>query len=383
MSPKRVAIAVPDDHPIVLMRNSERSTFRRCRQKWEWSYNLRLEPERTKGALTFGRLVHSALEGWYVPGRKRGIHPATTFEQLYLADAQQFSQWDEDGERYDALELGLAMLNGYVDEYGQDDHIEIIQSELPLEVDVYDKHGNYLCTWIGKSDAAYKDLMKSRKGKPYIGALEHKTAKSIPDDLRVNTGYGEQGLSYWWAMSIVFKERGILPEGVELQGVQFNWLRKGMPDERPRNEVGHRLNKPGKAALQDACAEAGVDTKGTMEVLTHRLLGAGWTEHDVALLGEVSKNQPRPLFYRWPLEFSERQLDTINRRIRMEAYEMALVRAGKLPIYKNPTKDCDWDCPFKEACEIHEMGGDFETVLELEFMEWDPYDYVELEEEKT
>jgi len=73
----------------------------------------------------------------------------------------------------------------------------------------------------------------------------------------------------------------------------------------------------------------------------------------------------------------------LGTRIRQEAKEMRLVRQGKLPIYKNPTKDCDWDCPFKEACELHEMGGDWESVLELEFDTWNPYSDHDLLEERV
>jgi hypothetical protein len=104
---------------------------------------------------------------------------------------------------------------------------------------------------------------------------------------------------------------------------------------------------------------------------------------DPLMLGEPSKLQPKPLFARFALDFGQREKASINRRIRVEAGEMARCRAGLLPIYKNPTKDCKWDCSFKDACEIHEMGGDFESVLDFEFTEWNPYDGHELLEEKT
>lgn len=329
--------SVATDVPV-LMRNSERATYRRCRLKWDWSYNQRLEPPRPKGALSFGRLVHAALEAYYPPGIKRGPHPAKTFEQLYEADAKQFSQWDEEGNRIDALELGIAMLTTYVQEYGKDDHIEILLPEMTMQVDVFDRQGNYICTWVGTADAAYRNRSTKR-----IGLLEHKTAKTIEEDLRVNTGYGEQGLSYWWAADLFFHNEGLLKPDQHLDHVLFNWLRKSLPDDRPVNEAGHRLNKD----------------------------------------GTVSKRQPKPLLHRFALEFGPNELASINQRIRAEAWEMAQVRAGKLPVYKNPTKDCSWECQFKEACELHEMGSDYESVLELEFVQWNPYDAHEIAEEKV
>lgn len=322
----------------IFLRNSERATYRRCRLKWQWSYQRGLQPERVKGALTFGTLIHEALAAYYPPGIKRGVHPAKTFERLHKENARHFSQWDEDGERYDALELGLAMCEGYVETYGKDEVVEIIKPEIPISIDVYDRHGNYLVTWVGRGDAAYRNRSTLR-----IGFLEHKTAKTIEEELRINSGYGEQGLSYWWAGDTYFRHEGWLKDDQHLDHVMFNWLRKGLPDDRPKNEHGHALNKD----------------------------------------GTVSKRQPKPLFHRWPLEFGPAEMDSINWRIRAEAWEMAQVKAGKLPIYKNPTMDCKWECAFKEACEVHEMGGDWESILELEFQHWDPYSDHNLLEEKT
>jgi hypothetical protein len=322
---------------IVPLRNSERATYRRCRMKWHWSYNLRLAPQREKGALAFGTMIHVALAERYPPGVKRGPHPAKTFERLYKEHPETFNQWDEEGNKIPALDLGIAMLEGYVNAYGNDELIEIIQPEMPMEIDVYDRQGNYLCTWVGQSDAAYRNRSTRR-----VGLLEHKTAKSIPDELRINTGYGDQGLSYWWAADNYLNHHKLIPKSMHLEHVLFNWLRKAVPDKRPTNEQGYCLNKDGR----------------------------------------VSKIQPKPLFHRFPLEFGPNELETINKRIRSEGWEMQQVRKGKLPIYKNPTMTCDWDCQFKEACEIHEMGGDWESVLELEFNAWDPYSNHELLEEK-
>lgn len=364
------------------MRNSERSTFRRCRLKWHWSYNLGLTPPREKGALTFGTLVHEALATYYPPGRKRGTAPAITFEKLYLAQKRKFDQWDEEGNRVDALELGLSMLTEYLSEYGADDHIEIIAPEIPLAVDVYDKAGRYVCTWVGRGDAAYIDLSRSRPRRPCVGLLEHKTAKAIPEQLSIISGYGEQGQSYDWASSIVFETQGILPEGARIDHVLFNWLKKSLPSDKTRNAQGHVLNLPKKDALIAKAAELQIDVgkKPTVDSLTALLEAAGV---DVPMLGEPAKRQPGPLLHRYPIDYGRNEHQSINFRIREEAREMRLVRDGKLRLLKNPTKDCDWDCPFKSACELHEMGGDYQSVLELEFEKWNPYDSYELMEEKS
>jgi hypothetical protein len=328
---------------------------------------LGLEAKGRKGALTFGSMVHAALAEHYVPGRKRGVAPADTFAALYDANADDFTQWDEEGNRVPARDLGIAMLEGYVERWGDDSDIEIIAPEMTFQIDVYDKAGRYLCTYVGSIDGVGKRLSTGR-----IVLLEHKTAKTI-EQVRVNSGYGEQGLSYWWAATRWLRHLGILAEDQFVDDVLYNFLRKGLPDTRPVNAAGHSLNKPAKAALVDACEALGLPGKGTIPTLTDRLLEAGWTEQDVVLLGEPSANQPSPLFDRQTLPYSARQLDIFEARLRKEAWEMGQVRKGNLPVYKSPTKDCSWDCDFRDACEVHEMGGDWRSMLEFDFKPWDPY----------
>jgi len=341
-----------------------------------------LEPIQRKGALTFGSLVHIALEVRYPPGRKRGPLPQDTFVKLYDEQPRDFDQWDEEGNKVPARDLGAAMLEGYIKEYGNDDHIEIIAPEMRLAVDVYDRHNNYLCTWVGKGDAVYIDLLKSNKKLKLIGMMEHKTAKSIEEEMTVISGYGEQGLSYFWGASYVLREMGLLKEGQQIDHVMFNWLRKALPDLRPTNTMGHRLNKPSKDALLDECLRLNLEIpKRALVADLMQLLRSVNVKPE--LLGEISRSQPKPLFYRDKMDLGTRELDSINWRIRAEAWEMDQVRKKKLPLIKNPTKDCKWDCPFKEACEVHEMGGDYGAILELEFDRWDPYSDHNLLEEKT
>lgn len=367
---------------LVLLRNSERATWRRCRLKWVWTYDRRLNPPREKGALTFGRMCHLALELRYPPGRKRGPHPAESFREIYDSQDQDFSQWDEEGNKVDARELGIAMMTSYVKEYGNDDRIEIIQPEQSIQIDVYDRQGNYLCTWVGTVDAVYYDLVRSTRKQRVIGLLDHKTAKTVEEEMSVISGYGEQGISYLWAAEFWLHDNGFLPAKEHVDHIFFNWLRKALPDPRPQNKAGLYLNNPGKDVLWAEVERLHlvVPKKAVIADLKEALALAG---EDPMQLGEISKKQPPPLLHRSTLDVSQRSLDEINRRIRAEAWEIAQFRKGLLPLTKNPTKDCKWDCSFKEACELHEMGADYESMLELEFTTWSPYEAHELALEKT
>lgn len=365
--PEQVSEATP-----VFLRNSERKTYRTCRLQWEWKYVRGLSSPRPRGALSFGTGVHYALELYYPPGTERGPHPAATFEQWYNEQEQAFDQWDDEGNRVDALELGIAMLNGYVDRYGAEDHIRIVAPEMPMSVELRDKQGRYLCTWVGKTDALYEDLSKSNRKRKRLGFFEHKTAKSIESNLRVNSGYGDQGLAYAWSGSMFLREQGILQPGENVDHVLFNWLRKGIPDTRPVSADGYRLNRPTKDALFERLAFHGEAPKKSTKVDDLMALLETFGE-DPLMLGEPAARQPSPLFERYAMDYGDGEMEQTEWRIRAEAWEREQVRAGKLPIYKNPSKDCSWQCEFVEACELHEMGGDWESVLELEFEDWDPY----------
>lgn len=325
--------------------------------------------------MTFGTLVHEALAAYYPPGAKRGPHPAETFLELYDSNNEQFEQWDEEGNKVDARELGWAMLNAYVHRWGDDSDWIMIEPEMTFQIDVYDEKGNYLCTVVGKFDGVAKSKKTGRTFLP-----EHKTAKTIKL-VQINSGYGEQGLSYWWAATMWLRHIGVLKENEFIDSVFFNFLRKALPDERPRNAKGHYLNQPSKDALVAACADHDLFLRGKptkdnyIAVLEEH--GIDWTQY-----GEPSKLQPPPFFLRQELQLGRNPLLNFERRIRAEAQEMDYVRRGKLPVFKRPSEDCSWKCPFYSACEVHEMGGDWEGILELDFKEWEPYSDHELDLER-
>ena len=117
-----------------MIRTSERRSWRRCRKQHEWAWVEGLAPRRIKPALWLGTGVHEALAEFYryKGAKRRGPHPAETFQAW--AEGSTRTIWTssavfEEEERVSALELGTAMLNGYVEEYGKDDRISVIARE--------------------------------------------------------------------------------------------------------------------------------------------------------------------------------------------------------------------------------------------------------------
>lgn len=381
------------DETTVFLRTTERRKYTSCRQAWWWSFIDGLKIIELASALRFGDLAHQSLgkgvpekgwAPWYKPGTKRGTHPAKSFAALYDAQLEAgmdgFSVYGDE-EAMDARELGISMLEQYVAEYGTDDHIRIIAPEMPAQVPMLDKFGKQMLVpgldgkmrpliYVLEFDAVFEDLNNGR-----IGLLETKTAKAISvRHLRMD----EQAGSYWTFAPQFPKIKKVLEKvgKTDIDFILYNFLRKAMPDQRPISESGHRLNKPTKDRLISFLADDGQIVKASTKVdELMELVRASGT--DPMTLGEVSKNQPPPSFMRHPVYRDTIDRENLMQRIRMQAWEMGQVRIGKLPVYKNPAgtwpdQHCN-ACEFRDMCELHEAGSNWEELRDLTMTTWDPY----------
>lgn len=363
------------DHPglvlageEMMVRNSERNTFARCRMRWRWAYRDFLTPRNVKPALRFGDLVHQALAVYYKPSRVltkvvRGPHPTDTFVKLYDAQLEEYTEFGmktEEDEWSNARDLGVAMLDNYIAEYGKDDRYVVVKPEVPGEVDLYDGD-TYVCTFVFQFDAVIYDRQTGK-----YGLFEHKTAKRIST---AHLSMDEQAGSYFAVGPVFFGAKG-LPE---LDFVLYNFLRKGFTDDRPENEKGQKLNKPTKNALFAELAQWEDKLPPKSTKVDDLVVMLGNHGVDAAQLGEVSKTQPSPLFHRELVRRGAASSQTVIDRIVDQALEMMMVDAGMLPPLKTITSDCNWQCDFFDMCELHERGADWEEYRNLEMTTWDPY----------
>lgn len=357
------------------VRNSERIALTTCPQKWWWAYEDRLKTLVPGPALRFGTLVHSALELYYQPGLKRGPHPRSTFERLYeetTAESYEMGFKDEDGTWHNMGELGAVLMDEYVDHYGEDNRWEVLSTEQAFRVPLTDPVSGLQFTFVGVIDLVMRDRASGKRKEVWL--WDHKTCKDDPTKKAAALIMDEQSSSYWKYGVMWLREQGIIRPGTNLQGMWFNFLRKGMPDDRPRNKDGHYLNKPSKDVLVEAYTRKFKEAppKGaTVADLSH-LIGP----KRAAQLGEVSKTQPAPLFHREPVYRGEYDGEMVHKRTLAQARMMHYLRTGKLELTKTPgtlhSPHCNW-CEFRNMCELHETGGDWETVKKYEFSVWEPY----------
>jgi hypothetical protein len=390
---------------MMKLRNSERGSWKTCRWRWAWTWRDGLQAREAPRALRFGDLVHQALAAYRPPGRKFGPDPAATFERLYMDQAAQmrdegFNVWSDD-KWADALDLGRGMLRNYVTTFQDADaQWEVLSSEqtfqrvirVPTKELVTPVHaavGGSVATIripafsfkiVGTLDGVWRHIKSG-----HIVFKEYKTATAISED---GLAMDEQPTVYWTYGPKWLVTRGMLSqaEADALREILYTFLRKAIPnDDRPVNGDGLYLNKPSKEALVNRLNErrprpgqvyAKLKVDDLMDVL--RKLG----EHP-ELLGEVSKVQPAPYFHRVPVRRDATDRRRLHERLLEEAREVWMARHGMMPLYKNPgplhNPNCR-GCAVREACEIHEAGGDYQSVLNATTTRWAPYSAHELAE---
>lgn len=358
--------------------------LKRCEYKWTWAYVDRLHPLQEKAPLWFGQAVHFALADYYKPGKARGKHPALTFieclEDGTIAVPKAHNE-DDAKELADHYELGVDMLNRYVDTFGEDPHWECIQPEMRFRMWLphpTDKTRPKWLMYVGTIDGVFRYIG------PQVGELvpgsvwlfEHKTAASIKVD---HLPLDDQAGSYWAFAGILLRKRGILKEGEEISGIVYNFLRKAPEDDRPLNpETGLYCNKPVKqdyleqltavSAMYDDLKE--ISAKNTLVQLQELA-----DKCQIPIYGETSSRQPGPYFERIPVYRSRGERRTMLKRVQDEGLRKEALASNPplLPILKNPTKDCAWECEFYRMCQLHEAGQDWEEYRDVTFKIWSPY----------
>lgn len=371
---------MPRKSVVPILRGSERSAAFRCQARWWWGYREGLVPRNQQfNALWFGQGIHVALAEWYIgPGITRGREPVETWLEFVgegLAYVKTEDATEEDVAKYeDASTLGVAMLEGYRALYGLDSHIHVIQPEQPFSIDVpwpkerklYPNAKGSMAQFSGKWDLAYRDLRSDQ-----LKLEEHKTAASISVK---HLNLDNQGGSYWAVATQSLRKLGLIGPKETLAGIEYNFLRKGTPDDRPRDAQGYATNKPAKAdyitAINDAAADEffSINPKLSLAALELEAERLG-----LKVLGERSKIQPPALFQRHMIHRTRAELRSQLLRIQTDAYQVQMLRDGTIPLSKNPTKDCQWDCSFYDMCELQERGGNWEEFRDMKYTRRDPY----------
>lgn len=319
---------------LPMITTSERTSFKRCPQQWWWAYRDGLRPTQVNDKLWFGIGIHEALAALYMKGIRRNKKFIEVWERFCDEDELSIAVRTRPGGTFDesvwveARALGVAMLNGYIEEYDWDRNWDVIYTEEPFQILIPhpNKMDDDVAVFASTFDGVYRD---KRDGRMWL--MEHKTAAAL------TTGHlpmDDQGGSYWAVATHVLRDKGVLAAGERIDGITYNFLRKAMPTDKKRDVAGYTLNKDGTR----------------------------------------SKVQPTPLFLREAVHRTRRELRTQVARIGNEVLAMNDMRDGIREPWKTPTRDCSWGCSFYNMCQLHEQDADWQEFRDAVFVVQNPYE---------
>lgn len=364
------------------LRTSERRSFKTCPQQWQWRYRDELVPKvRRPGALWFGTGVHIALaERYKYRGLRRGRDVLKAWRDYCgenrvqvraLSGAPQESM--DELEWLDARTLGEAMLGAYLDEYGKDERWYVLSTEQTFAVPIPCP----MCKGLKGCDYCVNGVLVEydgtfdgvRRDEEYGGIWlwENKTAAQI---VLSHLPLDDQAGSYWLVAPDVLRAHGIKLNGT-IEGIQYDFLRKSMPDVRPRDENKLVHNKPIKQHYFDAFAEASYPALALATKMDE--LERLAKERKLTVLGDVSARQPTPNFLRHEVSRTRSERRTQMRRIQNEHQWIQALDDEYLPVIKSPSLRTCGGCDYKQMCELEEQGADWEEYRDLAFTTEDPY----------
>jgi hypothetical protein len=316
---------------VEMLRTSERRAAKRCWQRWQWGIQDGLTTTDPSAALWFGSGVHISLAHYYAPGFKRRLDFVDVWEDFCdNGDAEgEYGPAVEYGDKFnlELRQLGREMLKGYHKKWEGDKTWDVIATERLFQVRIPMGDGTFV-TYVGTWDGVYRDKVTKK-----VRLMEHKTAKAISNK---HLSLDDQGGAYWAVAYTLLSKEGILKPRQNIEGITYNYLRKQLPDQRPTNAEGHYLNQN----------------------------------------GTVSKSQPAPLFERFNIKRTAGERKIQIEKIKAEFTHIRAIRDGVMPITKNPTMDCSWDCAFFQMCEVQDQGGTaWMEFRDSVFVTRDPYEY--------
>jgi hypothetical protein len=381
---------------LPLLRNSERANFKECPAKWNWGWNFGLQSiVEQRSAAWFGSILHLAMAEWYGPkgakdGFVRGRDPRETVEEAFKGEYAKISAgpyFDEVAEKeyWDAAELGKIMMGAYLDKYGEDPSWEVLLPETRFSVKIPftseqiikkldfklnnvpgDSMGKFITRLVGTFDMPIRDHTDG-----HVKIVDHKSTNKKENPVWLQKD--DQTGTYIAVATGFLRKAGFIAENEAVVGAIWNYLRKGKPDERPTNELGQACNKPTKAhyVAQLSAKMMGV-TETELKKETLPVLEAIAEKAKIEVLGDVSLQQPNPLFWRIDLRRNKHNRLRQVQRISEDAELIAKTRSGELPVLKTPGEHCGW-CQFKELCDVDEDGGDTDQFIKDVFRTVDMY----------
>lgn len=326
-----------------IIRTSDRGTFKRCRTLWDFRSKIRqnYEPYARTQPLDFGTAIHAGLEAYYNPdtwgsltmqqiaARHAFLESIDEIQQKVKFGALEFEeQFNEDRE------LGLAMLDNYFTWAPSQDNFKPILTEIEFEVPmIFWRHGHLQdFVYQGRVDLVVEDEFG-------YWIVDHKTAAQLAgvDWLPLDDQCG----SYAWALQKML--------GLKIRGVIYSELRK----KAPHPPLVLKNGQLSKNKQQDT----------SLEMYLAAIKENNLDEDDYTEFLDYLVENPKDWFRRTPVQYTQRQLELQEERIKLEAREMLM----NPNIYPSPSRINCQGCQFFAPCLAVQEGSDPQAILDEQY----------------
>lgn len=322
---------------------SDRTLFRRCRRKWDWAshYRQNLTPKGPPDPnLYFGSGIHFALEDFH--GWQRWDDPIDAYKAY---DSAHLSHERPD-EWQDLQVLAAGMLDYYAEYWLPQRNIYktlwidgVPQVEVDFAITIHEFENGDSIVYAGTLDRIVVDPSDYYYIEDYKTAARFDTSK-LETDPQVN--------SYTWIGGLIY--------GDKVDGFLYTQLRKSPPTFPLTLQNGDFSMDKRQNTSFSMYKRALVDRYG-------RSIPMKYKDHLNWLASrETSEGD----------DFVRRDKIRRNKHFREAEFIKALGESlemidPNLVIYPNPTRDCSWDCPFRDPCIAKDDGADYKAMLRSMF----------------
>lgn len=348
-----------DGRKAIIIRTSDRISFKKCRRSWAWSSHLKknLGPSNLASPLWFGSAIHYALEDYH--GYKRFETPADAFRAYCIATSKQHLR-DLPFDAPELYKLGSAMMDYYTTHWLRHRQADktfwldgVPQVEVDFEIEVPLEDHPMLKAYAeaqGADCVLYRGTIDRVAQDDYgnLWIVEYKTAK-----VAFHTHYqtDPQVTTYVWAGKAIYPNHNVV-------GVVYQQFVKKIP-EPPRilstGKISTASNLTTSATLyRDALERMFGDVQKAPE------------ENRVFLTNLMIKEDEHkdPYIQRTLVHRNAHMIEAEGQKILLELEDML---NPDLPLYPNPTRECSYMCSFLGSCVSFDDGGDWEGTLDRMF----------------
>jgi len=329
-----ISIKDKNNPNLIELSFSKAKHFMRCKKRYDYRYNQKLTKKTKSLPLRRGSWIHECLETYYRDGDwKIGYEDylKETWKKMFDEEKVEYGDLPQEIER---------IIKGYIKKYNkQDSQYKVIAVEQEFEIQI--PGTNVVLT--GVIDLIIQDALG-------IWIIDHKSVKNIPtEEFRLTD---TQLSIYYWVVQKL-KPYLKIDKDTKISGVMFNYIRTKVP------------TKP--QVLKNGGLSKRKDIDCDYDTYYNAIIENGLNPEDyLDMLALVSNKK---FYIRRQLPKSSAMVKEVILDL-IEIGENILDLKVKQRYPRNFTRDCSWDCEFKDLCISELHGHDIQFIIENEFEEY-------------